>query len=52
MTCERCQPNRLCPNHEVAARSAAFLRDREHREALARGRIRYERNAKDVRGWA
>jgi hypothetical protein len=52
LRCDRCQPGRLCLVHETQERSAAFLRDRDHREALARGRIRYERNSRNVRGWA
>jgi len=49
--CNRCQPNRLCLNHEAEAKSAAFIRARDAREAIARGSIRYARNAKAVRGW-
>jgi hypothetical protein len=64
--CPRCHPQRPCINCETQERSAAFLRGREARlwlyenvnrafeeiEALARGRIRYERNSKQARGWA
>jgi hypothetical protein len=46
----RCTPSRKCLNCEGQERSAAFLRDRDHREALARGRIRYERNSREARG--
>jgi hypothetical protein len=51
MTCDRCTPSSLCLNHEAEAKSAAFLRARDEREAIARGSIRYARNAKAVRGW-
>lgn len=52
MTCNRCLPNRPCINCETQAGPATFLRDRDHREALARGQARYERNSKETRGWA
>lgn len=48
----RCTPSYKCLNCLTTERSAAFLRGRDHREALARGRIRYERNSREVRGWA
>jgi hypothetical protein len=44
MTCNRCQPNRLCLNHEAEAKSAAFLRARDEREAISRGRARWAQN--------
>lgn len=50
--CPRCTPSRKCLNCETQERSAAFLRDRDEREAIARGRARYERNAREVRGAA
>jgi len=50
MTC-RCTPEQTCLNCEAKAKSAAFLRARDEREAIARGSIRYARNAKAVRGW-
>jgi hypothetical protein len=51
MKCDRCTPERLCLNHQRAAELAEILRDKDHREALARGRIRYERNSKQTRGF-
>lgn len=45
MTCDRCEPNRLCLNHERAAELAAILRAKDHAEALARGTARMGRNA-------
>ena len=51
MTC-RCTDQEQCLNCEAKAKSAAFLRARDEREAIARGSIRYARNANAVRGWA
>jgi hypothetical protein len=34
MTCNRCQPDRLCLNHAAEAKSRAFIRAREEREMI------------------
>lgn len=52
MTCDRCTPSRLCLNHEREAVLRERLARDDHREALARGQARYERNSKETRGWA
>ena len=44
MTCNRCQPNRLCLNHEAEAKSRAFIQGQDEREAIARGRARWAQN--------
>ena len=49
--CDRCEPDRLCLVHEGLARSLQYQRNRDAREAEARGKARYERNSKEVRGW-
>ena len=36
MTCSRCRPDRLCLNHAAEAKSLAFVRDRDEREAMVR----------------
>jgi hypothetical protein len=38
--CERCTPDRLCLNHAAEAKSRAFVRDRDEREAMVRGNKR------------
>ena len=50
--CPRCLPNRPCLNHELNAARIARLKAKDRQEAQVRGRIRYERNLKEVRGWA
>ena len=36
MTCNRCQPDRLCLNHAAEAKSCAFIRARDERDAIER----------------
>lgn len=51
MTCDRCQSEgRLCLNHQRAAELKAILAAKDHREALARRKARYERNITTGRG--
>lgn len=52
MTCSRCLPNRPCFNCQRAAELKAILDAKDRQEAEVRGRIRYERNSREVRGWA
>lgn len=49
--CPRCQSEgRKCLNHQRAAELKAKLAHDDHREALARGNARYERNTTTGRG--
>lgn len=52
MTLCRCTPSRQCLNCDRAAFLKAKLARDDHREAIAIGRARYERNSREVRGRA
>lgn len=52
MTPCRCLPNRPCLNCDLEAARIARLKAKDALEAKAIGEARYERNSKEVRGWA
>lgn len=52
MTPCRCTPSQRCLNCTLEAARIARLKAKDKAEALAIGRTRYERNSREVRGWA